>query len=158
MAFSGWTFSLRRGSEGRGHRAEARFYFGVAGLPYGRNKHLPRPAAADGNTDDFWAIQKTGVKLRLGNRRGVAGLCRLAWVDGPGALLFRPFGQPSVQLQPLLYAVQVVIRSAALLSEAVLAGLEDVQFGGQPRFSPRAKQIDRSLESDCSVIRRDRDE
>jgi hypothetical protein len=34
-----------------------------------------------------------------------------------------------------------VIRAAALLSKAVLAGLEYVQFDRYPGFSPRAKQV-----------------
>ena len=59
--------------------------------------------------------------------------------EGLRALLRWP-GEPAVQLQPLFDPVQVVIRAAALLSEAVLAGLEYVQFGGQPGFSPRAEQ------------------
>ena len=90
--------------------------------------------------------------------------CRLHVESNPvtlrlaSSLSLRCLGQPTVQLQPLLYPVQVVIRAAALLSEAVLAGLEYVQFGRHPSFSPRAEQVDRPLVSDCLVVRRHRDE
>src|SRR6266480_2567724 len=84
---------------------------------------------------------------------------RLQSMEGRGSgISLRWLGQPTVQLQPLLYTVQVVIRAASLPSKAVLTSLEYVQLGWQPRFSPRAKQVHRSLVSDCLVIRRHCDE
>jgi uncharacterized protein (DUF849 family) len=41
-----------------------------------------------------------------------------------------------------------VIGAAALLGEAVRAGLEDVQFGRRLGFDPGAEQVDRTLHSD----------
>src|SRR5690242_6771778 len=38
--------------------------------------------------------------------------------------------EPAVQLEPLLQPVHEMVGAAALLDEAVLAGLKDVQFGG----------------------------
>ena len=51
-----------------------------------------------------------------------------------------------------------MIRAAALLYEAVLASLEYMQLDGQPRLSPRAKEVDRPLISDRLVVCRHRDE
>src|SRR5262245_4799180 len=51
-----------------------------------------------------------------------------------------------------------MIRAAALLYEAVLAGLEYMKFDRHPRFSPRPKEVNRPLISDRLVVCRYRDE
>jgi len=78
----------------------------------------------------FWLNPQNGINYNV----AVQTPCRVGAGHGPrrrdrpvpASSLLRPLVQPTVQLQPLLQPVQVVIGSAALLAEAVLADLEHV--------------------------------
>src|SRR5689334_535198 len=77
--------------------------------------------------------------------------------SGYGALV-GTLGQPAVQPEPFLDAVEVVVGAATLLAEAVAAGLKDVQFDGHARLSPGFEEIDGALIPDSLVIGGDGDE
>ena len=67
-------------------------------------------------------------------------------------------GQPAIQLEPFFESAHITIGASAFLGEAVAAGLEDVEFDGNPGLAPGAEQIERSLVTDGLAVGRHYDE